>query len=140
MKSEPARTWVYHGFVVAFGFVMLYPLLWMLASSFKPADQIFSGNVLSLVPSRPIIDNYFQGWAGFGGISFLTFFRNTLLYAGVGTVLTVAASALTAYGFARLRFVGRRVWFTMMLITLMLPVVVMNTSPSARQSSSVWTS
>jgi len=57
----------------------------MLASSFKPADQIFSGNVLSLIPARPIIDNYIQGWAGFGGISFLTFFRNTFLYAGVGT-------------------------------------------------------
>jgi len=123
-SEERWRTWLYHGFVIAFGFIMLYPLLWMLASSFKPADQIFSGNVLSLVPARPIIDNYVQGWAGFGGISFLTFFRNTLLYAGVGTVLVVSASALTAYGFARLRFVGRRVWFTMMLVTLMLPIQV----------------
>jgi len=123
-RSRQWRTVAYHGFVVAFGFLMLYPLLWMLASSFKPADQIFSGNVLSLIPTRPILDNYAQGWAGFGGISFLTFFRNTLLYAGVGTVLVVAASALTAYGFARLRFVGRRLWFTMMLITLMLPVQV----------------
>ena len=35
-------TVVYHAVVIAFGFVMLYPLLWMLASSFKPADQIFT--------------------------------------------------------------------------------------------------
>jgi multiple sugar transport system permease protein len=123
-QSDALRTWIYHGGVIAFGFVMLYPLLWMLAGSFKPADQIFSGNVLSLIPARPIIDNYIQGWAGFGGISFLTFFRNTLLYAGVGTVLVVSASALTAYGFARLRFVGRKLWFTFMLITLMLPIQV----------------
>ncbi|HEY3060281.1 MAG TPA: carbohydrate ABC transporter permease [Chloroflexota bacterium] len=123
-QSEAVRTWIYHGGVVGFGFVMLYPLLWMLAGSFKPADQIFSGNVLSLIPARPIVDNYIQGWAGFGGISFLTFFRNTLLYAGVGTVLVVSASALTAYGFARLRFTGRKLWFTFMLITLMLPIQV----------------
>ena len=119
------RTVFYHVGVIGFGFVMLYPLLWMLAASFKPADQIFSSaNVLSLIPARFTIDNYFQGWAGFGGISFLTFFRNTLLYAGVGTVLVVTASAITAYGFARLRFAGRRIWFTCMLITLMLPIQV----------------
>jgi len=123
-QNDMLRTWIYHGGVIAFGFVMLYPLLWMLAGSFKPADQIFSGNVLSLIPARPILDNYIQGWGGFGGISFFTFFRNTLLYAGVGTVMVVAASALTAYGFARLRFVGRRLWFTFMLITLMLPIQV----------------
>jgi multiple sugar transport system permease protein len=124
-RSERTRAVVYHGFVVVFGFVMLYPLLWMVASSFKPADQIFSSqNVLSLIPGRFIVDNYIQGWAGFGGISFLTFFRNSLIYAVVGTILVVAASALVAYGFARLRFIGRRVWFTFMLITLMLPVQV----------------
>src|SRR5690242_4516648 len=114
-RSERTRAFVYHAFVIVFAFVMLYPLLWMVASSFKPADQIFaSQNVLSLVPGRFILDNYAQGWAGFGGISFLTFFRNSLIYSVIGTVLVVAASALVAYGFARLRFVGRRVWFTFM--------------------------
>jgi multiple sugar transport system permease protein len=108
---------------VGLGFLMLYPLLWMAASSFKPADQIFS-NVLSLVPSRFTLDNYIQGWAGFGGISFLTFFRNSLLYAGVGTVLVVCSSAVVAFGFARLRFFGRRLWFAAMLVTLMLPIQV----------------
>ena len=123
--STTGRSVFYHVGVIGFGFVMLYPLLWMLAASFKPADQIFSTtNVLSLIPTRVTFENYVLGWAGFGGISFLTFFRNTLLYAGVGTVLVVCASALTAYGFARLRFVGRRIWFTCMLITLMLPIQV----------------
>ncbi len=104
---------------------MLYPLLWMVASSLKPADRIFSSSdVLSLLPSRLTFENYLQGWTGFGGISFVTFFQNSLIYAGFGTVLVVAASALTAYGFARLSFVGRRMWFTFMLITLMLPIQV----------------
>jgi multiple sugar transport system permease protein len=117
------RTTVYHAFVVAFGFVMLYPLMWMVASSLKPSEDIFS-NVTALIPRRITFDNYVQGWAGFGGISFLTFFRNSLVYAVPGTLLVVCASALTAYGFARLRFVGRRFWFVMMLMTLMLPIQV----------------
>jgi multiple sugar transport system permease protein len=80
--------------------------------------------VTSLIPSRPTLDNYTTGWAGFGGVSFATFFQNSLIYSVFGTILVVAASALTAYGFARLRFVGRRVWFMLMLMTLMLPIQV----------------
>jgi multiple sugar transport system permease protein len=113
----------YHGGVWILGFLMLYPLLWVAASSFKPADQIFT-NVTSLLPRTVTLDNYVQGWAGFGGFSFTTFFRNSLIYAGFGTLLTVCGSALTAYGFARLRFAGQRVWFTLMIMTLMLPVQV----------------
>jgi multiple sugar transport system permease protein len=117
------RTVVYHVGVIAFGFVMLYPLLWMVSSSFKASDEIFT-NVTSLIPRRFTLDNYAQGWAGFGGIPFITFFRNSLFYSVVGTLLVVCSSAITAYGFARLRFVGQRFWFTMMLLTLMLPIQV----------------
>src|SRR5438270_7957863 len=101
MRPFDLRTIVYHTLIIAFAFVMLYPLLWMAASSFKPADEIFT-NVLSLVPRQFTLTNYAQGWAGFGGISFLTFFRNSLIYSVVGTILVVCGSGLAAYGFARL--------------------------------------
>jgi len=117
------KTVVYHAFVIGFGFVMLYPLLWMIGSSFKPADEVFS-TVTSLIPQHPTLDNYVLGWAGFGGISFATFFRNSLIYSVAGTILVVGSSTLTAYGFARLRFAGRRFWFALMLVTLMLPIQV----------------
>lgn len=117
------KTVVYHAAVIGFGFIMLYPLLWMIASSFKPADEVFT-TVTSLIPRHFTLDNYVQGWAGFGGVSFSIFFRNSLLYSVAGTLLVVCSSTLSAYGFARLRFVGRRVWFVLMLITLMLPIQV----------------
>jgi multiple sugar transport system permease protein len=117
------RTVIYHTLVIAFGFVMLYPLLWMIGSSFKPPDEVFS-TVTSLIPRHPTLENYVQGWAGFGGISFATFFRNSLIYSVVGTILVVSASAVSAYGFARLRFAGRQVFFVLMLLTLMLPIQV----------------
>jgi multiple sugar transport system permease protein len=118
-----ARTIVYHTAVIGFGFVMLYPLLWMIASSLKPADEVFS-TVTSLIPRHVTLDNYIQGWAGFGGVSFAIFFRNSLIYPVAGTLLVVTSSTLSAYGFARLRFAGRRVWFALMLVTLMLPIQV----------------
>jgi multiple sugar transport system permease protein len=123
LAPKDVKTVVYHTGVIILGFLMLYPLLWMVVSSLKPGDAIFT-DVTSLIPRRITLENYIQGWAGFGGIPFSTFFRNSFIYAGFGTLLVVAASALTAYGFARLRFVGRRVWFTLMLMTLMLPIQV----------------
>jgi multiple sugar transport system permease protein len=117
------RSVVYHAAVIAFAGVMLYPLLWMIASSLKPADEVFS-TVTSLIPRHLTLDNYVQGWAGFGGISFLTFFRNSLIYSVGATLLVVASSTLSAYGFGRLNFVGRKLWFGLMLLTLMLPIQV----------------
>jgi len=113
----------YHGGVCLLGFLMLYPLLWVAVSSFKPADQIFT-SVTSLFPRTVTFDNYVQGWAGFGGISFTTFFKNSLIYSGFGTILTVCGSTLTADRVPRLRCAGHRGWVTLMIMTLMLPVQV----------------
>ena len=64
-RAERWRTVLYHTVVITLGFVMLYPLLWMIASSLKPADEVFS-SVTSLIPRHITFDNYIQGWAGFG--------------------------------------------------------------------------
>lgn len=114
----------YHLVVGFFGFVMLYPVFWLIASSFKPTSEIFT-NITSLVPSTLRWQNYVEGWAGFGGITFATFFKNSFIYAGIGTLLQVTASVFVGYGFARVRFVGKRFWFAVMLATLMLPTEVL---------------
>ncbi len=117
------RSPIYHVLVAGFGFVMLYPILWLFASSFKGPAEIWT-NVSSLIPQQFTVENYINGWRGFGGITFTTFYANSFFYAGVATLLTVLASAIVAYGFARIQFAGRRFWFACMLATLMLPVQV----------------
>jgi multiple sugar transport system permease protein len=117
------RTAVYHVAVFSVGFAMLYPLLWLFASSFKGPDEIWT-NVSSLIPRSFTLENYVNGWAGFGGITFTTFYKNSFIYAGLGTLITVMASGVVAYGFARIEFAGRNIWFACMLATLMLPVQV----------------
>ena len=57
--------------------VMIYPLLWMISSSLKPESLIF--RELGLIPSQITLENYIQGWKGFSGISFTTFFTNSFI-------------------------------------------------------------
>ena len=114
---------IYHAFMGIGAFIMAYPLLWMLASSFKDNRTIFL-EPLSLLPTQMDLGNYVTGWAGFGGITFATFFRNSFIIAGFSTVGAVASAAVVAFGFARVKFRGRKVWFAIMIATLMLPFQV----------------
>lgn len=102
------------------GLVMIYPLLWMVMSSFKENNEIFN-NAQSLIPKEFKFINYTNGWKGFAKISFRTFFQNSLFISLTGTIGSVFSSAFIAFGFGRLRFKGRGFWFTCMLITMMLP-------------------
>ncbi len=123
-KKVLVQTILYHGSICLLGFLMIYPILWLFASSLKGADEIWT-NVTSLFPERVMFENYINGWEGFGGITFAAFFKNSLFYAGIGTVAQVCSSAFVAYAFARISFKGRKFWFTLMLLTIMLPQQVL---------------
>lgn len=105
------------------GLVMIYPLLWMIASSFKDLSEIFT-RAGTLIPDRFTTENYTIGWSGFGGVTFATFFKNSFIISIASTIGAVASSAVVAYGFARIPFAGRNFWFVCMLLTLMLPTQV----------------
>jgi multiple sugar transport system permease protein len=119
-RSQAIKSAIYHVSVVLLSLMMLYPILWMFASSLKESGEIWT-NSSSLIPKNLVLENYAKGWAGFGKVTFATFLGNSLLYAGLGTIFVVVSSSFTAYGFSRIRFKGRNLWFTCMLLTLMLP-------------------
>nr|WP_246427758.1 carbohydrate ABC transporter permease [Paenibacillus phyllosphaerae] len=100
--------------------MMLYPLLWMIAGSFKDNGTIFT-TAHSLIPNRLDFSSYIEGWQGFGGVTFATFFINSTIITLLSTFGSVASSALIAYGFARIRFRWKNVWFVCMMLTMMLP-------------------
>jgi multiple sugar transport system permease protein len=107
--------------LAAASLVMLYPLLWMLASSFKPENEIFGS--ASLWPSEFSLDSYVRGWNGLE-VSFTRFTINSLIVAISAVIGNVIACSLAAFAFARLRFRGQNLWFALMLGTLMLPYQV----------------
>ena len=73
-------TFFYHALMIVVSFLMLYPVLWLVVSSFKPNGDIFS-TATSLFPENFTLEHYINGWKGFGGYTFTTFFSNSLLVA-----------------------------------------------------------
>ena len=119
-QKKPLHQKIYPVLVGLFGLVMIYPLVWMLSSSFKESNSIFV-TAGSLLPNPFSFKNYSTGWKGFSGISFGRFFGNSLFISVAATVGTVFSSVLVAFAMARCRFPGRKLLFGAMLATMMMP-------------------
>ena len=115
---------LYHVVCLLLCVVMLYPLLWMVFSSFKETSAVFT-TAATLFPERWTVDNYINGWRGFLGTSFGTFFKNSLFVTVVATIGAVFSSVIIAFGFARLKFRGSKLWFACMMLAMMLPFQVL---------------
>ena len=126
MKTErkPWKEVLYHILVTLGALIMVYPLLWMVFSSFKPTEMVLptSGQ---LIPVTWTLDNYVQGWKGFMGYSFATFFLNSFFISIVSTFGTLISSAFVAYALQRLQFRGKKLLFTLVLSTMMLPAQIL---------------
>ncbi len=126
MKTEK-KLWkeiLYHLLVALGGFVMIYPLLWMVFSSFKPTDTVLPTSS-QLIPSVWTLDNYVQGWKGFMGYTFGTFFMNSFFISIVSTFGTLLSSAFVAFALQRLNFRGKKILFGLVLSTMMLPAQIL---------------
>jgi multiple sugar transport system permease protein len=122
LTSTVVRHAFTHVFIIVLGLLMIYPIVWMIVSSFKPNNMIFSDP--GLIPNTVTIENYITGWSGYAGTSFGIFFGNSLMMGAVAVVGNLISCSMAAYAFARLKFAGRGFWFAVMLITLMLPAHV----------------
>ena len=114
---------VWHVGALAVLAVVLYPVVWVIGASFKPSKDVI--NSLQLFPGHPILANFKGLTKGIADISIWTFFQNSLFYA-LGSVVGILIScSLTAYAFARIRFAGRNLLFSLMIGTLLLPYHVL---------------
>ncbi len=115
------RPYVYHAALIVVALVMLYPLVWMVASSFKPTSEIFSQP--GLIPKHFEPSNYARGWQGVN-TSFDIFIENSMIISLLAIIGNVFSCSLAAFAFARLNFTGRRIAYVTMLVTIMLPTHV----------------
>ena len=97
IRKKLSNTVLFHAVVCAIGFVMIYPLIWMFFSSFKESSLVLS-TVDHLFPEKWEFGNYLNGWSGFGGTTFTTFFQNSVIVTVVSVIGNVLASAMAAYG------------------------------------------
>ena len=112
--------------LILMGFIMVYPLLWMVGSTFKTNAEIFTS--LSPFTAHPTLDGYYNAVTKtYGGdITIWRAFLNTYSYVIPKVVFTVISSVIAAYGFSRFKFKGRDFLFGVMIMTLFLPQVVLN--------------
>lgn len=106
-------------YIILIGGVLLaiFPFLWMLSASFMSLTEVTFGQLL---PSQLRFTNYLEAWQR---ANFAQYMWNSVRI----TIITLGGQLLVcipaAYAFARMKFVGRNLWFTMMLATIMIPEV-----------------
>jgi multiple sugar transport system permease protein len=98
--------------------IVLYPLIWMVGTSFKSPEEIASN--IGLIPDDFTPGNFAAGWHKFD-VNFGRFFLNSAMVAGLTVLGNTVSCLLAAYAFGRLRFRLRKFWFSIMIATLLLP-------------------
>ena len=116
------KIFVFHICVIAFALLMLYPLLWVISSSFKTDIEIFQG--VKFLPEVFQGENYLTGWSGLSGVTFARFFLNSFTLSLLNIIGNVFSCGLAAYAFAKREFRFKKALFAIMLGTMMLPIHV----------------
>ncbi|NJP44394.1 carbohydrate ABC transporter permease [Actinacidiphila epipremni] len=122
-RPRPYRPLVWYVLVTALAVVVVYPVIWMLGTSFKPATEIVTSN--RPWPLHWTGHNFPDGWHANPGVTFGRFFANSLVISGFAVVGTLVSCSLAAYAFSRLEFRGRSVMFAGMVVTILLPYHVL---------------
>ena len=110
-----------HALLIALALGMLYPVIWMVVSSLRPNDEIFRDP--SIIPDSFMVSNYVDGWNALA-YPFNVYMWNSALIV-IGCIIgNLVSCSMAAYAFARLQFTGKRFWFAVMLLSIMLPIHV----------------
>ena len=104
-------------FLLILSLVVLIPFLWMISSSLKQDNQVFSIPI-QWIPTKPQWKNFVDIWHQ---IPLLTFFKNTIFLSVVVTFIQVLTSSFAAYGFSKMRFKGRNTLFLAYIGTIAVP-------------------
>lgn len=103
--------------LTAGAFLMLFPFIWMLATSLKTLPESTAIPPV-MFPKVPIYENYKEA---FGVAPFGRYLWNSILVSGLGTLLTLALTVLAAYGFTVFEFRGKKLLFFLCQVTMMIP-------------------
>jgi len=101
--------------------VMLYPVIWMVVSSLRPANEIFRSP--GIVPDSLRVVNYSDGWSALAS-PFGHYLANSAIVVLGCIIGNLISCSMAAYAFARLEFTGRKLFFAVMLGSIMLPIHV----------------
>ncbi|HEY8700948.1 MAG TPA: carbohydrate ABC transporter permease [Arthrobacter sp.] len=117
-RAARIKALVKHAILILAGGLMIYPLLWMVVSSLRPNELIFRDPGLWLNSLE--MGNYTGGWSALTH-PFGHYMLNSAIVV-LGSILgNLVSCSMAAYAFARLQFTGKKLFFGIMLLTIMLP-------------------
>ena len=117
-RAQRARSLMKHTILILAGGLMIYPLLWMVVSSLRPNELIFREPGLWLQNLE--MGNYTSGWSALTH-PFGHYMINSAIVV-IGSILgNLISCSMAAYAFARLQFTAKKLFFGIMLLTIMLP-------------------
>ena len=110
-----------HLIAILLGVALMLPFFWALSSSLKEAHEV---RQIPLVwwPSNPQWQNYPAVWSG---RLFARWYANSVYLTAIATVGTVLSSSIAGYAFARFRFPGKHLLFSITMATMLLPGYVL---------------
>ncbi len=111
---------VIYSLLICIGFVYLYPLLYMISRSFMPIDDLLDTSV-NWIPSQLYIKNYIDAA---NSMDFWATFKDSIIIAGIPTVINVIVCAIVGYGFARYNFKGKNLMLGVLVFSYILPAQV----------------
>lgn len=98
-------------------FVSLFPMIWMLLSTFKPSTEVYS-IPLTLFPKEPTLENY---EIVFEDASFARSMLVTAVVSIIAVFLSLLVNMLAAYAFAKMNFYGKGIIWAYCLVTMFVP-------------------
>lgn len=119
MKKKNREKVIAYVILVAVGFLMIYPLIWLFFATFKSNQELFGK--MALLPEHFSFESFKNGWRGSGQFTYGTFYINTFKLVVPTVLFTVVSTGIVAYGFARFKFPGKKILFLLMISTMMLP-------------------
>ena len=122
-KKQRRSNWILVGVLLVLSVFFLFPVIWMLANSFKPDAQITAdmNSAAAFIPPAPS-GSFFENYVSILlDTSFLRYMANTLFYAAVLIVLSIIVNGLAGYALAKIRFPFRDKWLLLIMMLLIVP-------------------
>lgn len=123
MNKTSINALIRYSILIIVGIILLYPLFWMIGSSFKENIDIFGTFNIFPPPGRATLDNFYNAWHLSRDNTILFYYTNTLRFLIPKTIFTVVSCTITAYAVARFNFPGKKIVFTIIIVTLLMPEV-----------------
>lgn len=123
-KRQKLSNWILVTVLIVLSLFFLFPIIWMLANSFKPDAQITADmNTAAAFIPPALNSNFFDNYISIlTNTNFLRYMLNTLFYAAILIVLGIIVNGLAGYALAKIKFPFRERWLLIIMLLMIVPM------------------